>query len=73
MGRCIELLDDSLLPACQYYAYIEVSERAGPGETVVWQGYSQVGEQSPHFAMRRVSSPGEIFPVFHELFSGKGS
>ncbi|HRD76781.1 MAG TPA: YeaH/YhbH family protein [Hyphomicrobiaceae bacterium] len=72
MGHCMELLTEKLLPACQYYAYIEVSERPGPGETVVWQGYKDVAEAAEHFAMRRVSNPGEIFPVFHDLFSEQG-
>ena len=71
MGRCNELIEQQLLPASQYFAYIEVSERAGPGETVVWHGYKEIADRNPHFAMRRVSSPGEIFPVFHELFSSK--
>jgi uncharacterized sporulation protein YeaH/YhbH (DUF444 family) len=69
MGRCIELVEDQLLPASQYFAYIEVSERTGPGETIVWHGYKEIAERHKHFAMRRVSNPGEIFPVFHDLFS----
>lgn len=71
MGRCLELVEDHLLPASQYFAYIEVSERAGPGETIVWHGYKELAERHKHFAMRRVTNPGEIFPVFHELFSTK--
>lgn len=69
MGRCLQLADQELLPACQYFAYIEVSERASSGETTVWQGYKELSARHRHFAMRRVSNPGEIFPVFHELFS----
>jgi uncharacterized protein len=69
MGHCIDLVEDYLLPASQYFAYIEVSERAGPGETIVWHGYKEIADRHKHFAMRRVTNPGEIFPVFHELFS----
>ncbi len=69
MGRCIELVEKHLLPACQYFAYIEVAERSGPGETIVWHSYKELANRNKQFAMRRVSSPGEIFPVFHELFS----
>ena len=71
MGRCMELVEQQLLPACQYFAYIEVSERAGPGETIVWHSYKDVAARNVQFAMRRVTNPGEIFPVFHELFSAK--
>lgn len=69
MGRCLELVQEHLLPASQYFAYIEVSERMGPGETIVWEGYKEIAARHRHFAMRRVSSPGEIYPVFHDLFS----
>ncbi len=71
MGRCMDLVENHLLPASQYFAYIEVSERSGPGETIVWHSYKELAARNPQFAMRRVSSPGEIFPVFHELFSAK--
>ncbi|MEZ5850157.1 MAG: YeaH/YhbH family protein [Hyphomicrobiaceae bacterium] len=71
MGHCLDLVRDSLLPVCQYFAYIEVSEYTGPGETVVWHSYKDVAEEFPHFAMRRVTNPGEIYPVFRELFSSE--
>lgn len=73
MGHCLGLVEQKLLPVSQYYAYIEVSERAGPGETIVWHGYKEVADRHKHFAMRRVSNPAEIFPVFHELFSSPAS
>jgi hypothetical protein len=69
MGRCLDLVENRLLPVCQYFAYIEVSEQIGFGDTIVWDGYKEIAERNKHFAMRRVTSPAEIFPVFHELFS----
>ncbi|MFN3745800.1 MAG: YeaH/YhbH family protein, partial [Hyphomicrobiaceae bacterium] len=69
MGRCLDLVENHLLPMCQYFAYIEVSEQIGFGDTIVWDGYKEIAERNKHFAMRRVTSPAEIFPVFHELFS----
>ena len=72
MQRTLELLDGEIVPLCQYFAYIEVAERTPMGfggESVVWNGYEEVEPRHKHFAMRRVSSPGDIFPVFHELFS----
>jgi uncharacterized sporulation protein YeaH/YhbH (DUF444 family) len=69
MGNCLQLVENELLPVSQYFAYIEVSEHSGPGETIVWQGYSELAQRHRHFAMRRVTNPGEIFPVFHDLFS----
>jgi uncharacterized sporulation protein YeaH/YhbH (DUF444 family) len=69
MGHCIDLVENHLIPASQYFAYIEVSEHAGPGETIVWHGYSELARRNKYFAMRRVTSPADIFPVFHDLFS----
>jgi uncharacterized sporulation protein YeaH/YhbH (DUF444 family) len=38
----------------------------------VWHGYSEVAHGRKTFAMRRVASPEDIFPVFHDLFSANG-
>ena len=35
---------------------------------ILGTGYKTLAERHRQFAMRRVTSPGEIFPVFHELF-----
>ncbi|MGE3066105.1 MAG: YeaH/YhbH family protein [Hyphomicrobiaceae bacterium] len=75
MPRCMELLANQILPVCQYFAYIETAhgERyADSLETPVWQGYAEVASRFRNFAMRRVTAPEEIFPVFHELFSANG-
>jgi uncharacterized protein len=72
MPRCLELLEDEILPVCQYFAYIETAhgERFNDAvETPVWQGYGEIAERRRNFAMRRVAAPEDIFPVFHELFS----
>jgi len=72
MPRCMQLLDKEVLPICQYFAYIETthSERFSDAqETPVWHGYAEAGKRFRNFAMRRVASPEDIYPVFHELFS----
>jgi len=70
MERCMGLLEHDVLPMCQYYAYIEVysDEMMSPFSSVVWNGYEMLDEKHPNFAMSRVSGPGEIYPVFRELF-----
>jgi uncharacterized sporulation protein YeaH/YhbH (DUF444 family) len=72
MGRCMEILEDEILPITQYFAYIEVVPQGMQmsEDSVVWQGYSEIEEKHGSFAMRQVSQPGEIYPVFRELFSG---
>jgi uncharacterized sporulation protein YeaH/YhbH (DUF444 family) len=75
MPRCLDLLDNQILPVCQYFAYIETAhgERySDTMETPVWAGYAEIEERSNVFAMRRVTSPEDIFPVFQELFSAHG-
>jgi len=72
MPRCIRLLDKEVLPICQYFAYVETThgERFNDThETPVWHGYTHVGRRHRNFATRRVASPEDIYPVFHDLFS----
>lgn len=76
MPRCMELLTKDILPICQYFAYIETAhgERYSDTlETQVWSGYSELEDaNAANFAMRRVTSPEDIFPVFRDLFSANG-
>jgi len=69
MPRTIELLEKELLPRCQYYAYIEVSEAELFSESVLWEGYSEIIKRHPHFARAGVFDPADIYPVFHDLFA----
>jgi hypothetical protein len=64
--RCRELLSDSILAVCQYFAYIEITD--GPPQNL-WQEYEKL--QATHdgqFAMQRISDITDIYPVFRELF-----
>ena len=62
---CRDLLVNSILPAVQYYAYIEVTE----GEPQnLWHEYQKVMGHHKHFAMQKIESPADIYPVFRELF-----
>ncbi len=73
--RCVEMLNEDIMPLCQYYAYIEIlderemevfaSEDSG---AELWRAYRTVAEQWPNFATKRISKPADIFPVFRELF-----
>jgi uncharacterized sporulation protein YeaH/YhbH (DUF444 family) len=75
MPRCLDILRGEILPITQYFAYIETAhgERyADTLQTPVWQGYTQIGAGASNFAMRRVTSPEEIYPVFSDLFRSTG-
>jgi uncharacterized sporulation protein YeaH/YhbH (DUF444 family) len=63
-GRCRELLTDQLLPACRYFAYLQVAEE----EQNLWEEYTRLQQGHPHFAMRKVTQASQIYPVFRELF-----
>jgi uncharacterized sporulation protein YeaH/YhbH (DUF444 family) len=71
------LLRDVVLPAVQYFAYLEVgSSDTGDGhygmhyaaESSLWGLYSKLAAEGAPLAMRKVSHRSEIFPVFRELF-----
>ena len=69
MFRTLELLEQEILPICQYYAYIEVSEEELFNESVLWEGYSQIIDRHSNFTRAGVYDPSDIYPVFHDLFS----
>ncbi|MEM6582565.1 MAG: YeaH/YhbH family protein, partial [Pseudomonadota bacterium] len=64
-ARCVEFMH-GLLPLCQYYAYVEITER---GDKPLWETYTQILREHPDaFAMQHITGPADIYPVFHELF-----
>ncbi len=72
------LLTKVILPACQYYAYLEVgrdSEHFPPGfirrDSDLWQTYSTIIRAGAPMAMRKVGHRRDIYPVFRELFAKK--
>jgi hypothetical protein len=74
--RTAELLTNSILPCCQYYAYLEVgrdSEHFPPGfirrESDLWQTYTEICRSGAPMAMRKVGHRRDIYPVFRELFA----
>jgi uncharacterized sporulation protein YeaH/YhbH (DUF444 family) len=63
--RCTDFLAQ-ILPLVQYYAYIEISEHS---PKALWKTYEPTQQQYPGvFAMQNITGPGDIFPVFRELF-----
>ena len=67
-GRCRQLLADSILPMVRYYAYVQVAD----AEQNLWQEYRQLQAAKTNFAMRKVASAQDIYPVFRELFKKEG-
>jgi uncharacterized sporulation protein YeaH/YhbH (DUF444 family) len=63
--RCRDLLVNKLLPACQYYSYIEITRRT---HQTLWHEYEKLENDFDNFAMKNIRSVDDIFPVFRELF-----
>jgi uncharacterized protein len=68
-GRCRELLSEKLLPLVRYFAYVQVAEE----EQNLWEEYTQLQAGHKHFAMRKATSPDQIYPVFRDLFKKEGA
>lgn len=63
-SKCRELLENRLLPLCRYFAYVQVADE----DQNLWEEYTRVREANPHFAMQKIITPSQIFPVFRDLF-----
>lgn len=66
------LLKDAILPASQFFAYLEVGESGGHpfemSESSLWTLYQRLRNEGEPLSMRKVNDRSEIFPVFHDLF-----
>lgn len=62
---CRQLLGNEILPRCQYFAYIEIT--AGEPQNL-WREYARLETEHDNFALQRIESPADIYPVFRELF-----
>jgi len=74
--RCLSILNELIMPLCQYYAYVEILDEREKelfhnpqSGTALWQSYRSIGNDWPNFEMKRIASPADIYPVFRELFS----
>ncbi|HIZ51954.1 MAG TPA: YeaH/YhbH family protein [Candidatus Pseudomonas excrementavium] len=63
---CRELLIRQLMPAMQYYCYVEITPRE---HQALWYEYEQVAEHfADSFAQQQIVDAGDIYPVFRKLF-----
>lgn len=67
--KCIEVIENELIPKIQYFAYVEVhrSHHTSIVDSNLWDAYNTL--KSDTFALRKVNDVSMIFPVFHDLFS----
>ena len=67
--KCREMLHNDILPLLRYFAYVQVAD----GEQSLWSEYAVLAEQVEHFAMRKIDTPADIYPVFRDLFKKEGT
>jgi uncharacterized protein len=68
-GRCRELLQQSILPICRFFAYVQVAEE----EQNLWEEYTALSGEVKNFAIRKALTALEIYPVFRDLFKKEGA
>lgn len=73
--KAVALLQDDILPICQYFAYLEVGRDSDPmamgalaKRSDLWSAYEQVAAPKGRFVMRSVHHRREIYPLLRELF-----
>jgi uncharacterized sporulation protein YeaH/YhbH (DUF444 family) len=62
---CKQLLINTIMPTVQYYTYVEITD--GPPQNL-WEQYAEVSDHHQNFAMQKIVTPADIYPVFRELF-----
>jgi uncharacterized sporulation protein YeaH/YhbH (DUF444 family) len=69
-------MEKEVLPICQYFAYVEVYDsrqasifQSSQNASDLWKDYHTVAARFRNFAMKRVFSKADVFPVFHQLFA----
>lgn len=66
---CRDILVDGILPNCQYFSYIEITNNE---HQALWMTYETIRDQHPdYFSLQHIRDAGDIYPVFRELFHKK--
>jgi len=66
-GTCSEIIEDDILPLVQYYAYLQIHNKANQ-DMGYWKSIENVAANHPKLQMREISEEEDIFGVFRELF-----
>jgi uncharacterized sporulation protein YeaH/YhbH (DUF444 family) len=66
---CTRILREKILPQVQYFSYIEITPHE---HQMLWHEYERLTQEfSDCFAMQHITDPGDIYPVFRNLFQRK--
>ena len=68
-SKCHDIILQKLLPVCQYYSYVEITDRHHQN---LWYEYKSIEQSNPgHFAMQQIRNYADIYPIFRRLFEKK--
>lgn len=68
-SKCHDIILEKLLPVCQYYSYVEITDRHHQN---LWYEYKSIEQAHPgHFAMQQIRGYSDIYPTFRRLFEKK--
>ncbi|MFO1351607.1 MAG: YeaH/YhbH family protein [Gammaproteobacteria bacterium] len=67
---CRDILQNDLMPLVRYFAYVEITPDRHQS---LWEAYLEVQAACPHFAMRQIDGPADIYPVFRDLFQRRAA
>lgn len=74
--KCVEMLENDLMPLCQYFAYVEILDQREmetfaneENGAELWRAYRSVAQRWKNCETKRVAEPRDIYPVFRELFA----
>lgn len=62
---CNKIMNDKIMPFVQYYSYIEITADRHQN---LWQEYTNIKSNWDNFAMKRIETVADIYPVFRKLF-----
>lgn len=65
--QCRNIIKETVLPAVQYMAYIEINRNS---EGDLWRAYKEISNDDT-FSIRRINEVSQIWPVFRGLFRKK--
>jgi len=62
---CHKLLDTHLLPQVRYFTYVEITDREPQN---LWHQYQRLVDTHDNFAIQKIVTQSDIYPVFREFF-----
>ncbi len=67
---CNKILNEKIMPYVQYFSYIEITADRHQN---LWHEYTAIKSKWDNFAMKRIESVADIYPVFRKLFQKRTS